>query len=133
MLELKSICLDSTLLYQLTDKQKSSQSQLRGLDSELKVIVELSRRGWNLIQHRLKTPFGECDLLFQKEKEILMIEVKSVSKLQKDFLLNRLSWKQRQRLRNIHFYLHEKKQTPIRAGLAFVDSLGKILWLPFDS
>ncbi len=44
---------------------------------ELLVIVWLSLRGWRVLDHRAKTPFGEIDLIAQHRQVLVFLEVKA--------------------------------------------------------
>lgn len=97
------------------------------------MILDVIFRGWILKKHRYRTPFGECDLLFQKENYLLMIEVKSLSRVDDSFLVNRLHFKQRQRLLNIYTFIQTKTDRPVLSAVALVDEDGKILWQKLHS
>ncbi|PPE03177.1 YraN family protein [Holospora curviuscula] len=56
-------------------------SYKKGLDAEQKVLDYFLAQGYVPIHRRLRTPFGELDLVCSKGYEILFIEVKYRTKL----------------------------------------------------
>ena len=47
--------------------------------AEAKVVRLLETKNWNLVFHRLRTKIAEVDLIFEKENQILLIEVKTLN------------------------------------------------------
>lgn len=48
----------------------------KGVDGEKQAADFLSEQGYRILEHRLRTPYGEIDLLAQQENIIVFIEVK---------------------------------------------------------
>ncbi len=48
-----------------------------GLWAETRCICYLALRGWRIVARRHRTPFGEIDLIAQRRKQVLFIEVKA--------------------------------------------------------
>lgn len=48
-----------------------------GLWAETRCICYLMLRGWRIVARRHRTPFGEIDLIAQRGKHVLFIEVKA--------------------------------------------------------
>ncbi len=83
------------------------------------MISYLQKNGLQLLEHRLKTPFCEIDLLFQESKNNLwLVEVKTVSE---GFEEKPLGLRQTQRLIRSVDYLSEKMNSQILLKLATVD------------
>jgi putative endonuclease len=53
----------------------------KGIASEKKAFLYLRKKGFLLIRHRLKTPYGEIDLLMKKQDLFLVAEVKQRSSI----------------------------------------------------
>jgi putative endonuclease len=47
-----------------------------GVHTEQRVLKILEKKGYACLHHRLRTPFGELDLVCAKEREVIFIEVK---------------------------------------------------------
>ncbi len=86
-------------------KNLSNPHHRRGLESEIKVIKNLQSQNWKLLAHRTKTIFAEIDLIFQQNKEILLIEVKSLNSEWSAF--NRISQAQFLGLQKNQIYLQK--------------------------
>lgn len=102
-------------------KNSSGLKQIQGLVSELRVAQHFHQRNYYLIEHRLKTPFSEVDLLIENHKnEIAIVEVKTINQI--DWVEERISRHQRQRLIRASLWLQEQRQqTCILLG-AFVEN-----------
>ncbi len=55
-------------------RQKAFQ---RGVDAEMRVIENLQKQGFQLLNHRYKTAYGEIDVIMEKDALICFIEVKA--------------------------------------------------------
>lgn len=105
---------------------------VKGLNSENEVIRHLRGQGWLLIFHRFKTKLAEVDLVFQKGKELRIIEVKSITSW--DFVSYRVSRTQKQRLiRVFHYFQHRYKALNISLELAVVPTEGDILYIEIEN
>lgn len=101
---------------------KISSNQLKGLLAEALVCKYLKSKSWQLLFHREKMVHGEVDLVFENEKKVVFIEVKT---LHNDWMsFERVSKKQIQRLKLnlLHYKTHKEKVFTI----AFVSSQGQI-------
>lgn len=104
---------------------------LKGLNSEHKVILELQKQGWKLLHHRFKTRLAEIDLIFQKNNELKIIEVKSVAN--RDFVAYRVSRGQKQRLVRVYHYFQQRYALDITLQLALVPLDGDILYIDIEN
>ena len=104
---------------------------VKGLNSEHKVIRHLQNQGWKLLQHRFKTKLAEIDLIFQKNNELRMVEVKSVSNW--DFVSYRVSRSQKQRLIRVYHYFQRRYALDISLELALVPADGDILFIEIEN
>lgn len=90
----------------------------------------LSQRGYDILSQRLKTPFGEVDILVASPKGFLvLIEVKTLRRW--DWLENRIHWKQRARLRNCRSYIEDQWNQKAILYLALVNK-DQIQFLPME-
>ena len=103
----------------------------KGLNSEHKVIRLLQNEGWKLLQHRFKTKLAEIDLIFQKNNELRMVEVKSVANW--DFVTYRVSRRQKQRLIRVYHYFQRRYALDISLELALVPAKGDILFIEIEN
>ncbi len=78
----------------------------KGFYSEHLVTEFLKAQGFKILFKRLKTKFGEVDLVVAKEDVTYLIEVKTVSNL--DFISYRINAKQKRRLFRNYEYLLSK-------------------------
>ncbi len=85
-----------------TKKQKQ-QIYLWGFIAEILAILFLSFKFYRLIKWRAKTPMGEIDLVFEKGKNLIFVEVKA----RKNFQIARqaITKKQQQRIINAAQYI----------------------------
>lgn len=58
-----------------TTTQKRAAHNI-GVDAESLVASQLQQNGWEIIQFRLKTPYGEIDMIARKPQRLLIVEVK---------------------------------------------------------
>ena len=94
----------------------------RGKECEQRALESYLKRGYKLLAQRYRTPFAEIDLILQKKKEILMVEVKSVRN-REDYI----SHQQTRRLQRAHLYLsHRYPQWDFLLQLVLVDSQNKL-------
>lgn len=103
----------------------------KGLKSELRVIDQLSNAGWRLLHHRFKTKIAEVDLIFQKKKQLRIIEVKSISCW--DFAAYRISKKQKLRLIGVYYYFQQHFKGEVVLELALVPADGDVLFIEIEN
>lgn len=59
-----------------TQQDYSRTSYKKGVDTEMQILKYFFSRGYECLHQRLRTPFGELDLVLSKDAEILFVEVK---------------------------------------------------------
>jgi putative endonuclease len=59
-----------------TRKQNGHKSYRAGLGAETRAAWFLRCKGYRILRQRLKTPFGEIDILAQKGATLVVVEVK---------------------------------------------------------
>jgi Holliday junction resolvase-like predicted endonuclease len=92
------------------------------------VAVKCCEKGAELLAHRLRSPFGEIDLVFQAHGRIQLVEVKSLGP--RAIIDGRISRRQRYRLSNCVQWAQEKWRAPTHMHLALVNKHGIIRWIP---
>lgn len=97
----------------------------------MKVIHQLQSQGWKMLGHRFKTKIAEIDLIFQKERCLRLVEVKSVSDW--NFVAYRVSKKQKQRLIRVFHYFQQRYSLDIQMDLALVPPDGEILFIEIEN
>ena len=94
----------------------------RGKECEQRVLESYLKKGYKLWAQRYRTPFAEIDLLLQKGKKVLLIEVKSVKNRE-----SYISHTQTLRLQRAYAYLSCRyPQWEFLLHLVIVDSKNKI-------
>jgi Holliday junction resolvase-like predicted endonuclease len=84
-------------------------------------MYHFTQMGWQNIGHRKKLFFGEVDLIFSKEDQVLLVEVKSLHNEWMAF--ERIGHKQIQNLiRNKVMYQLENRKLKVECRLCFVSS-----------
>lgn len=111
-------------------KNTFCKSHYVGLNKEEKARDYFIAKGYSLLAERYHCPFAEVDLLFRTPKSLLIIEVKSISRF--DFILTRVSKRQKVRLCNAQLYIQEKFQIPTEILVVYVDSSNSIIELPLE-
>ena len=102
-----------------------STSLEEGRAAEDLVLQHYEKRGYRLVRRRWRTPVAELDLVMATLTEYVVIEVKTLSKWSRPE--DRVSRRQKQRLRNAQRLLQDKWRADVRLVLAFVQPDGKIL------
>ncbi|RME15005.1 MAG: hypothetical protein D6797_07570 [Bdellovibrio sp.] len=96
-----------------------------GLECEKIVAFHFIGQGYQFMGHRIKTPYGEVDLIFvSPQKDLVFVEVKSIG-TEKDFSNFVLRQSQRQRLKNVLAYYFEQGLC-CRLHLSLVNRLKKV-------
>lgn len=79
----------------------------------------ITKKKYILVAQRLKTPYAEVDLVFKNsQNQLVMIEVKSCNR--DEFMTNRISYKQKQRLFRARQFLQENSKKEVLLFWAFV-------------
>jgi putative endonuclease len=73
------------------------RSRIAGRRGEYVAALWLLAKGYRILGFRLKTPYGEIDLLAQKGPVLVVVEVKLRGTI--ETALEAVTWRQRQRLR----------------------------------
>ena len=106
-------------------KSTSGNSQSRGFRAELCVIRLLQTKNWTLCFQGLKTIIAEIDLIFEKEDQILLIEVKTLNDDWRAF--ERIQDKQLMNLQKNYILLSRKfTHLKFRVFVAWVDSQNRV-------
>lgn len=93
----------------------------KGLSAESVAKQYFLREKFKFLFQRKKLKFGEIDLIFQKGKNIYLVEVKSLHDEWMAF--ERLGWKQKERLlKNLIYFQSQNRQFKVYCYLCFVKS-----------
>ena len=104
---------------------KNFSTHSRGLTSEERVVDFYRRRDFVLLRQRQRHKFAEIDLIFQKNKKLILVEVKTLA--DSEFVQWKVSQRQRQRLSNaFHYYLHKYPELEVECHMVTVDHSGHI-------
>ena len=99
-------------------------SKIKGAEKEQIVSQYLIKRGWEIVCQNKKILGVELDILAQKNKDRVLIEVKSVSKSEQ--IERILKPNQKERLKQAAESLCDDSQHSIRFFLAVVDRKNKV-------
>lgn len=58
-------------------RNRKQQAYAYGLLAEYRCMLHLFFRGWRVVARRHRTPFGEIDVIAQRGRQLLFIEVKA--------------------------------------------------------
>ena len=84
------------------------------------------------MEQRLKCPYGEMDLLFQKQNKIALIEVKFLH--DEWMVFERVAVKQVKRLtQNLLFFQNQLQNFSVKLFIALVNADGQIKWISLNS
>ena len=108
--------------------RNTSKSQLSGYRAELNVIRLLQSENWVLCFHGLKTTIAEIDLIFEKNDQVLLVEVKTLNNSWRAF--QRIHKKQLFKLQNNFLFFSERfKKIKFKVCIAWVDPQNKITFV----
>ena len=99
-------------------------TKAKGLLKEKLVACHLIQEGWTIVSQNKKILGVEVDILAKKNKEHILVEVKSVKT--EDQIENILKEKQKDRLKKVAESLCENTSYSIQLFLATVDSRNRI-------
>ena len=99
-------------------------SKARGWMKEQLVSRHLKKKGWKIIFQNKKILGVEIDILARKQKEQILVEVKSIRHIYQTE--NIIKEKQKERLKKVAEVLCEDSIYDLRLFLATVDSQNKI-------
>lgn len=87
---------------------KKTTSFSNGVQGEMKALLFFKNKGFEIIEQRYRSPYGEIDLIIKKQSHYKAIEVKYRKKFTQ--LHEAISHKQLERIQNsILFYLQDYK------------------------
>ena len=121
----------SFLYYQAKINSKKNSSYQKGLYAEQAAKNYLQTKNLQFITNRLKTPFGEIDLLMQYNNILIAVEVKLRNTTKYGTATDSLSSQQVQRIGNALTYYQQKKslKTHLRIDLICFNKNQPIKWL----
>lgn len=91
----------------------------------------LENKKWTVLGRRLHCPYGEVDLLFEKENKIALIEVKYLH--DEWMIFERVHPEQLKRLsKNLVFFQSQFVNKNIKLFVALVDRKGQIKWIAIE-
>jgi putative endonuclease len=102
-----------------------------GVDAEEKALAFFMKKGYGCVARRLKTPRGELDLILEKDRQLLFVEVKKRKSLQASLFC--LLDKQKSRLQeSAAFFLqvHEERWDEVRFDFVGLDDKGDLCHIP---
>lgn len=95
---------------------------MKGQQSEDRVVKELERLGWKIVDRRLKNPYAEIDILALDEGgRLSIVEVKSVTHNDYLDIISREQWKRLERAAETLRFRHRSDFVPALIYLAAVN------------
>ncbi len=128
------------MLFRRSTMDNQDTSYAKGVDAENLVAENLGIQGYEILERRYKTKFGEIDLITRKENILCFVEVKSRKTLE-DALLS-VTAKNRRRIENSAlFYISQNEsctKLDFRFDVVVITSDGEIThldnaWLAGDN
>lgn len=109
----------------------TSINQFKGVACERAVTYLLLRREWHLEFQRARTEISEIDLIFSKEKKIILVEVKKLDEGWQAF--ERIGKKQFQGLQgNLNLFTYRFSEWHVRAYIAWVNRKNEVTFLSVE-
>ena len=110
--------------------QKNLTSYEKGLSAELCAKNFLISKGFEILFERLKTPYGEIDILAKKDNDIVAVEVKRRKSLDlgKECITN----KQKSRISKALFFIMSERNEPFenyRIDVVCLDAVGRFEYI----
>jgi putative endonuclease len=100
----------------------------KGIASEKKAFLYLRKKGFCLIHHRLKTPYGEIDLLMKRPGLFLVVEVKQRPSINQ--ALYSIDIRQQRRIIDAFCWWQSTKEIsldlPVRFDVIAIDQYGRL-------
>jgi Holliday junction resolvase-like predicted endonuclease len=107
------------------------KKQHAGYSAEVAVAQLLRTHGWNLCFHSLKTQIAEIDLVLNKNKKVLLIEVKTLDSPWRSF--QRIHSDQLLKLqKNLSVFSFKLQTYSCQAYVAWVDKANKVSFVSID-
>ena len=100
-----------------------TKNQIQGAKAEAAVIYLLEKKGWSLEFQRCRTRHAEIDLIFLKDNQVLLMEVK---KLNND-------WRAFERIQPQQFQSLQKNLNLFSSSLRSLQVLAFVSWVSGDN
>jgi len=105
----------------MPDPQKNFYKKLFGERGELKAVRFIKKSGYKLIKRNYRTPFGEADIVAEKDGETVFIEVKTRSNYNFGEPKDAVGYKKQEKYRKIaSYYMTKVGEIPISFAVAEV-------------
>jgi putative endonuclease len=112
--------------FHVCESKNSIESYEKGVSAELCAEKKLQSDGYNILGKRVKTAYGEIDILAKKDGDLVAIEVKQRRTL--DIAKDCISMKQRSRISNSLMYMASELDESFenyRVDVLCLDSVGR--------
>lgn len=108
-----------------------SINQFKGVACEKAVTYLLLKRGWHLEFQRARTIISEIDLIFSKDKKIILVEVKKLDESWQAF--ERIGKKQFRGLWcNLNLFTYQFTEWQVLAYIAWVNRKNEVTFLSVE-
>ena len=98
----------------MPDTQKDFHKKLLGKTGERLAEEYLTKQGYRLIKRNYKTPYGEADLVFSLDEEVVFVEVKTRTSADFATAKQAVNFDKQARYRKIALYYGEGVEPNVR-------------------
>lgn len=105
----------------MPDTQKNFYKKFFGARGELLAVKYIKKQGYKLVKRNYTTPFGEADIVAEKDGETVFIEVKTRSGTSYGLPREAVDYKKQEKYRKIaSYYMMKNGETQISFAVAEV-------------
>ena len=116
----------------MSDSQKDLHKKLYGKIGENLVVKHLKKLGYKVVNRNFTTPFGEADIVVQKDGVVVFVEVKARTSDLFGEPKDAVGYKKQEKYRKIASYYMQDKED-IGVSFAVAEVVGKIVNIIFDA
>lgn len=118
----------------MPDSPKNLYKKLFGASGEVKAAKTLKKQGFKIVARNYVTPYGEADVIAQKDGEIFFVEVKTRSSLKFGTPAEAVDYKKQEKYRKIaEYYIITNKLDGVNVRFVVAECLqGKVNFI-FDA
>lgn len=118
----------------MSDTQKNVYKKLFGASGEVKVAKLLKKSKYKIILRNYVTPYGEADILAEKDGELFFVEVKSRSSLKFGTPAEAVDYKKQEKYRKIaEYYILTNKLSDVNVRFVVAECLRDDVNFIFDA
>ena len=118
----------------MPDSPKNLYKKLFGASGEVKAAKNLKKQGFKIVARNYVTPYGEADVIAQKDGEIFFVEVKTRSSLKFGTPAEAVDYKKQEKYRKIaEYYIITNKLDGVNVRFVVAECLQGNVNFIFDA